>query len=295
MVIGMAVLTLGSVAFFFGVTLAIADVKLRVEVDPRIEEIDAALPQANCGTCGFPGCKAYAKAIVGDGVGITQCAPGGQGVVDLVARIMGLEATCSAEIVARVHCRGSEAAAIRKALYDGIDSCQACALVSSGDKLCDWGCLGLGDCVLSCPFDAIAMGEDGLPVVDECKCTGCGNCVDTCPKNILELHPMAENVIVFCRSQDPPKLSKKVCDNACIACRICVKGCKTGGIELKNNLAAITDPGQVTEACYKGIIKCPTGAIGFVHPERVAQLAADMNQKPEDKSDTDLANGASDE
>ena len=267
--IGIAILTLGSVALVFGVTLAIADVKLRVEVDPRIAEIDALLPQANCGACGFPGCKAYAKGIVGGSVTIDQCAPGGQGVVDLVARIMGMEATCAAERVARVHCRGSDVAAKRKALYDGIDSCQASALVSSGDKLCDWGCLGHGDCVASCPFDAISMGEDGLPRVDECKCTGCGNCVETCPKNILELHPMGENIMVFCRSQDPPRLSKSVCDNACIACRICVKECKTGGIELMNNLAAITAPDQITEACYKGIMKCPTGAIGFVHPERV--------------------------
>jgi electron transport complex protein RnfB len=284
--IGIAILTLGCMAFLFGVALAVADAKLRVEVDQRITEIDAALPQANCGACGFPGCKAYAKAVVAGGVDVSRCAPGGQAMVDLVARIMGMEATCASERVARVHCRGTKVAAKRKALYGGIHSCQACALVSSGDRLCDWGCLGYGDCIPSCPFGAILMGKEGLPVVDECKCTGCGNCVDVCPRNILELHPMGENVLVFCRSQDPPKLSKSACDNACIACRICVKGC-TGGIELKNNLAMITAPDQVTEACYPGIIKCPTGAIGFVHPERVAPLSKKDGSKIEENRHPD--------
>lgn len=279
MVIAFAVLTLGSMALIFGVILAIADLKLRVKIDPRIEEIHAVLPQTNCGACGYPGCKAYAKAIVGDGTAINRCAPGGQAVVDLLAGIMGIEASCAAEFVARVHCRGSEAAARRKALYDGINSCQASALVSSGDKLCEWGCLGYGDCVTACPFGAVSMGRDGLPVIDECLCTGCGKCVEACPKNILELHPMAENVLVFCRSQDPPKLSKKVCDHACIACRICVKECKTGAIELKNNLAAIRAPDQLTEACYQGIRKCPTGAIGFVHPERIEMPAETLIRK----------------
>jgi len=294
-VIGIAVLTLGSVGCLFGVVLAIADAKLRVEMDPRIEEIDAALPQANCGACGYPGCKSYAKAIVREGIGVNHCTPGGQDVVDVVSRIMGIEtvATCAAENVARVHCRGTEVAAMRKAMYDGINSCQASSLISSGDKLCEWGCLGYGDCILSCPFDAISMGEDGLPTIDECKCTGCGNCVEVCPKNILELHPMFENVIVFCRSQDPPKLSKRVCENACIACRICVKACKTGEIELQNNLATITGPGEVPEACYHGVIKCPTGAIGFVHPERVEQLARERNREPEAESETETTEAAS--
>jgi ferredoxin len=202
---------------------------------------------------------------------------------------MGIEAgdACAAARVARIHCRGTDVAAQRKALYEGIDTCQASALVSSGDKLCDWGCLGYGDCVLACPFDAIAVGSEGLPVVDECKCTGCGNCVEVCPKNILELHPMFDNVLIFCRSQDPPKLSKKVCDNACIACGICVKTCKTG-IELKSNLASIAAPEQVTEACYKGIVKCPTGAIGFIHPERVQQVLATLEEEPKAKPGNQL-------
>ncbi len=264
-----SIITLGALALLFAVILAIADIKLRVEVDPKIEEIDGILPQANCGGCGYPGCKNYATAIVNKGEDINKCAPGGQEITDLIAKIMGLEATATEKVVARVHCRGTEEAAKRKGVYEGVKTCRAVALVGSGDKLCDWGCLGYGDCEEECPFDAITMTDEGLPYVDEEKCTGCGICVDVCPKDILELHPIDENIMIFCRSQDPPKQSRAVCKNACIACNICVRKCPTGALEMGNNLVEVVEPEKFTEECYGGIDKCPTGAINFVHPEKI--------------------------
>ncbi len=274
-----SIITLGVMALLFAVILAVADAKLRVEVDPKIEEIDAILPQANCGACGYPGCKNYATAIVEKGEEINKCSVGGQAVTDLIAKIMGVDSAETTKVVARVHCRGTEEAAKRKGYYEGIKTCRAAALVSSGDKLCDWGCLGYGDCERSCPFDAITMMPDGLPFIDEEKCTGCGICVEECPKDILELHPIDENVMIFCRSQDPPKQSRAVCKNACIACNICVRKCPTGALTMENNLVHVVAPEKFTEECYEGIDKCPTGAINFVHPEKVVRT--DKEEKNE--------------
>lgn len=262
-----AVITMGSVALLFAVILAVADVRLKVVVDPKIEAINAILPQANCGACGFPGCMGYATAIVEAKAPSGNCAPGGQATADRIANIMGSEGVSRVRRVARVLCRGTEMAAPRKARYEGIPSCKAASLVTSGDKHCAWGCLGYGDCQRACPFDAIAMTEAGLPKVDEMRCTACGICVRECPKHILALVPEAQPVLVFCCSQDSPKQSRAVCKNACIGCGICVRACATGAVSLHNNLAAVTAPEKWDDSCADGIAKCPTGAINRVHPD----------------------------
>ncbi|HPR62987.1 MAG TPA: RnfABCDGE type electron transport complex subunit B [Thermoanaerobaculia bacterium] len=259
-----AILTLGSVALVFGTILAIADVKLQVIENPKISEINEILPQANCGACGLPGCKGYAAAIVHDDVPINKCAPGGQDVIDAIASIMGLEAVEAVRNVARVHCRGDEEASRRRAQYTGIETCKAAALVGGGDKHCEWGCLGYGDCVTVCTFDAIAMGPNGLPTVDEDACTGCKACVDACPRGILELHPITEDILVFCRSHDGPKQSRSVCSNACIACWQCVRKSPQGAVDMDDNLARVLHAEAAAEACARGDFKCPTKAIGLM-------------------------------
>lgn len=263
-----AVLTMGAVAFLFAVILAVADIKLRVVIDPRIEAINAVLPQANCGACGYPGCMGYATAIVEGGAPTGNCAPGGQAASQAIAGIMGVDGGGGGiRRVARVLCRGTEEATARKARYHGIRGCRAAALVARGDKHCHWGCLGYGDCQGACPFGAITMGEDGLPRIDEATCTGCGICVRECPKNIIELFPVTQPVLVFCRSQDAPKQSRATCRNACIGCGICVRACSSGALEMRNNLAVLAAPEKWDDACLPGVGKCPTGAIGRVHPE----------------------------
>jgi len=263
-----SLISLGAIALIFGIILAIADSKLRVEVDPRIDKIEEALPSANCGACGYAGCRQYATAIVEEDADIDKCPVGGQEVMENIAEIMGVKAGTSEKKIARLHCRGTEQVAKRKALYEGIKTCRAATLISSGDKLCDWGCLGYGDCERSCPFDAISMGNDGLPKVDEEKCTACGNCVEACPRDLFELHDFNQNVIVFCKSQDKAKQAKQACKNACIACTICVRKCPSGAIQMQDNCAVVVSPKKLTEECYEGVKKCPTGAIGFIHPEK---------------------------
>jgi len=262
-----AILTLGTIALVFGTILAIADVKLRVYEDPKVIAINDILPQANCGACGFPGCKGYAEAVVKGDTPITKCAPGGQDVIDEIAQILGVEAGEALKMVARVHCRGTEEASARRGLYMGIKTCKGASLIGGGDKHCTWGCLGYGDCEVACPFDAITMADNGLPVVSEELCTGCGVCVEICPRNILELHPIKEDVLVFCRSHDGPKLSRSLCKNACIACWQCVRKSPQGAMEMDNNLAKVIEPEKVVQAIREQAFKCPTLAIKLVHEE----------------------------
>ncbi len=260
-----AIATMGIMAFLFAALLAFADHKLKVVIDPRIEAINAILPQANCGACGFPGCMGYATALVEKDAASNRCAPGGTGAVEQIATILGKAGGPAIKMLARVHCRGDESATARKAIYSGITTCRAASLVGGGDKVCAYGCLGYGDCTAACPFGAISMGTDGLPGVDDALCTGCGLCVKACPKVILELHPASQSVLVFCRSHDNPKVSRATCKNACLGCGICVRAIGTSGaIEMQDNLAVIRNAAAITAEFLPGLAKCPTHAIGSI-------------------------------
>jgi len=254
------ILTMTALGFLFASGLVLAYKKLRVEEDPRVEKVSQALPQANCGACGFSGCRAFAEAVVKGGVEPYGCPVGGSEVAQEIAAILGKKAGEFIQKVARVHCRGTREAAKDRGIYLGISTCHASHLLG-GNKQCSYGCLGYGDCVRACPFDAIHMGEERLPAVDETKCTACGKCVDACPRNLIELHPLSQNVLVFCRSEDRGPTARKVCKNACIVCGICVRACPDA-IALENNLAVITDHKKIDPEKIPEIEKCPTGAIG---------------------------------
>ena len=232
------ILTMTALGFLFSTGLVLAYKKLQVDEDPKIERVSETLPQANCGACGFSGCRAFAEAVVRGEAEATGCPVGGSEVAQDVADILGVEAGEIIQKVARVHCRGTPEAAKDRGAYLGITTCYASHLLG-GNKQCSHGCMGYGDCVRACLFDAMEMGEDGLPIIDEDKCTACGKCVDACPRNILELHSLSQNILVFCRSEDRGPMARKVCKNACIACGICVRACPDA-IVLENNLAVIT-------------------------------------------------------
>ncbi|MGQ9471362.1 MAG: RnfABCDGE type electron transport complex subunit B [Candidatus Aminicenantales bacterium] len=254
------IITMGAIGFGLALGLAFAYRQFKVEEDPRVEAIATALPQANCGACGFAGCQALAEALVAGKAQTNACPVGGSEVAAQVAAILGVEAAPIIKKVARLHCRGTHEAAPTKGRYLGINTCLAAHLVG-GYKLCSYGCLHFGDCVRACQFDAMRLGEDGLPIIDEDKCTACGKCVEACPRNLLELHPVDENIFVFCRSKDRPAVARKVCRNACIACNICVRACPEA-IILEDNLAKIVDWKKISEEKIPAIEKCPTGAIG---------------------------------
>jgi Na+-translocating ferredoxin:NAD+ oxidoreductase subunit B len=259
------ILTMGVLALLFSIGLSFAYQKLKVKEDPKVEKINEILPQVNCGACGYSGCRAFAEAVANEKAEITGCPVGGEEVSKKIAEIMGTEAETTEKKAARLHCRGSHEAAKNKGNYLGITTCYAAHIIG-GNKQCVYGCLGYGDCEKACPFDAIKMGEAGLPIVNEERCTACGKCVEACPRNLFELHPISQNIMVFCRSRDSAAAAKKACKNACISCGICVRACPEA-IALEDNLAVIKDYKKIDPEKIPAIEKCPTDAIGRIKKE----------------------------
>jgi len=255
-----SIITMGALGFLFSLGLVFAYRKLKVEEDPKIEKISEALPQANCGACGYSGCRAFAEAVVEGKIESNGCPVGGEETAVQIADILGVSAQEVVKKIVRVHCRGTWEAAKNRGHYRGLTTCYASHLIG-GNKQCTYGCLGLVDCVRACPFDAMEMSDEGLPVIFEDKCTACGICVDACPLNILELHPLAQEIIIFCRSLDRGAVARKVCKNACIACGICARACPDG-IIMENNIAKIMDYKKITPEQIPEIEKCPTDSIG---------------------------------
>jgi Na+-translocating ferredoxin:NAD+ oxidoreductase RNF subunit RnfB len=222
----------------FSVVLATASRVLTAAEDPRLGEIMDELPGANCGACGYAGCRAYAEAVVnGEEVGL--CTVGGQDVAQQVAEIMGVEVGDMTEQRAVVHCQGSFDICGKRAEYDGIEDCRAAELVSGGHKACAYGCLGLGSCASECPFDAITMTEGGLPDIDPDKCTACGVCVKTCPRDLISLLDKEYTIYLGCSSHDKGRAVKNICDVGCIACRVCVKKDPHDAIVMEDNLPVL--------------------------------------------------------
>ena len=253
------VLSLGGLSLLFGVGLGVAAKKFAVDQDPKIDLVRDALPGANCGACGYPGCDGLAAAIVAGEAPVDACPVGGRPTVDKVSSIMGVEAKAFSESVARVLCQGDCEKATEKYKYEGISDCKAAAMLQGGQKSCQFACLGLGNCERACPFDAIHVNEKGIAEVDKDKCTSCGICVEECPKDLIELIPKSSLVQVACKSEDKGRQVKSYCDIGCIGCRICVKACQFDAIDFDNNLASID-----YEKCVNCMVcaeKCPTGSI----------------------------------
>lgn len=240
--------------------LAVANRTLHVHEDPRIDEVQEMLPGANCGACGYPGCRAMAEHLVTGDVEPQACPVCSPDQVTEIASFLGVELGTRVKKVARLACAGGVDAALGEASYSGIETCRAADLVSGGGKACPWGCLGYGDCMRACPFEAIVMSEKQLPVVLEDKCTACGNCVEACPRDLFSLQPIDRHIWVACKNRAPGRTARSQCRVACIGCGRCKKDAPEGLIEIVNNLAQI-DCDQNEQATMEAIQQCPTGAI----------------------------------
>ena len=237
-----AVISLGAIGLISAVILYVASKKFAVYEDPRIAQVAEVLPQANCGGCGFPGCSGFAAACVKAGsLEGKMCPVGGQPTMEKVASILGLEAAASEPKVAVVRCNGTCANRPKLTQYDGVRSCVVANSTFGGETGCTFGCLGCGDCVSACQFDAIHMNpETGLPEVDESKCTACGACSKACPRNIIEIRPKGKNnrrVYVQCVNKDKGAVARKACaaDPAkCKSCRKCEMECPQQAIVAVN-------------------------------------------------------------
>ncbi|MCX4333956.1 MAG: Fe-S cluster domain-containing protein [Bacteroidales bacterium] len=256
--------------------------KFKVEEDPRIDEVEKVLPGANCGGCGHAGCRAFAQSCVeAPNLDNNFCPVGGNETMKKVAAVLGVEVKEKAPMVAVVRCNGTCENRPRINEYGGYASCRVKAALYSGDTGCSFGCLGCGDCVAACQFDAIHMNpETGLPEVDQEKCTACGACVKACPKAIIELRnkgPRNMRVFVSCVNKDKGGVARKACSAACIGCGKCAKVCPHGAITVENNLAYIDF--TKCKLCKKCVAECPTGAIHAVNfpvvkPKPAAPAAA---------------------
>ena len=255
---------LAGLGLLFAIILAVAYKKLRVEEDPRIDEVEEMLPHANCGACGEAGCRVFAEKVVGNEVKISKCTVSSQAAIERIAAYLGVEAGAEEKRVARLLCAGGKREAHSLAEYAGtLRTCRGEAVVTGGPKACAWGCLGLGDCVTACDFDALYLNDDGLPTVIPDKCTACGDCVEICPKNLFELMPESRKLIVQCKSLLEGSLAESKCSVACTACGRCVADAEPGLIEIRSNLAVVNYELNHL-ASPEATLRCPTNAIVWV-------------------------------
>ena len=265
-----AVLVLGGVCLVFGVFIAAASARLKVEEDPRIDAVAEMLPGSNCGACGFAGCRAFAEKLV---EGATQPAGCTQMTVETtgnVASYLGVDAGEAVKRVARLLCAGGSDVAVQQAEYRGLGTCAAAAVIAGGGKGCTWGCIGLADCARACDYDAIAMDEYGLPHVAPARCTACEDCVEACPKDLFVVMPMDQKLIVQCRSLLEGDAAEALCRVACNACGRCALDAAEGVVAIRHGLAVV-DYALNERAGPAAIARCPTGAIRWVEGAQFAR------------------------
>jgi electron transport complex protein RnfB len=250
--------------------LIVANQRLFVYEDPRIDEVEEMLPHANCGACGTPGCRPFAERLIKGEVEPALCTANSREMNQVIANFLGVAMGRVEKRIARLACAGGSHVASIRAHYAGLKSCRAAALVSGGGKGCAWGCIGLGDCADVCGFDAIALDHHGLPSVTADRCTACGDCVEICPKNLFSIHPLSHRLWVACKNEDVGDQAERLCAVACTACERCAVDAPEGLIQIQNNLATV-DYRKNALSSRLAMERCPTGAIVWLDDRQGAQ------------------------
>jgi len=282
------ILSLTAIGIVAAVVIYFVSKKFAVQEDERIGKVEQVLPSTNCGGCGQPGCHAFAKAVVEAGdLSTLHCPVGGNAVMKQVAEILGIQAVERDPYIAIVRCSGSFEYRKKTNFYDGTSSCKVAAALYSGDTGCAYGCLGMGDCVEVCDFEAMYMDEKtGLPVVIEDKCTACNACVKECPKEILELWPKGkknQRIYVACLNEEKGSTARKECAVACSGCAKCLEACRYDAITMENNLAHIDF--EKCKLCMECVDTCDVHniIIANVTPEKI-QAANEQRLKREERA-----------
>ncbi|MHC4513950.1 MAG: RnfABCDGE type electron transport complex subunit B [Planctomycetota bacterium] len=261
--IALAAAIMLGLGLLFALILALAYRFLRVAENPKLEEAVELLPGSNCGACGEPGCRAFAETLVEGESAPSGCTVSSPEGVERLADFLGVDPGAANKVVARLLCAGGRAQAKTIAEYEGFDTCGAAAVVASGGKGCSWGCLGLGDCQIACDFDAIHMNANGLPVVDVDKCTACNDCVEVCPKDLFELRPITQPLVVQCKTPLAGEEALALCAVACDACGRCAQDATDGLITMEGNLPVV-HPEAGIDPSPTPTFRCPTRAIQWV-------------------------------
>lgn len=269
----LAVTFMAALGVVLGLLLAFASRKLAVKEDPRIDEVEEMLPHANCGACGFPGCRPFAEAVVKGEAPPSKCSVNTPEGTKAIAEFLGVDAGSAEKKVARLACQGGSNVARFKAAYQGEPSCRAAVAAGGGGKACAWGCLGFADCERSCAFNAITMNEHDLPVVDEDKCVACNDCVVACPLDLFSLQPVSHKLWVACKSLAEGDEALAECEVACTACARCAADAAPGLISMNNNLPVV-DYSKNHLASRIAIERCPTGAIVWLEDKKIIKGAA---------------------
>lgn len=252
------------IGFVLGLLLGLFKKIFAVEVDPKVQEVRDALSGANCGGCGYAGCDAFAEAVVKGEAPTNGCVAGGAAVSAKVSEIMGVKAESSKPKIAFLACAGTKDCAKQKGTYEGVKTCAAAQLTANGTKMCDFGCIGFGDCVQACPFGALSMNPNGLPVVNSEKCVGCGKCVKTCPKHLFVLiNKDTRGAIAQCsnHSDNKPQI-KKDCAVGCFKCGMCARKCPKACIDLTSGIPQIDYEKCVS--CGACVAACPDHVLTLI-------------------------------
>lgn len=277
-VVIVAAVIMTGLGIVFASILATADHFLRVEEDPRLEEVENLLPGNNCGACGEPGCSAFAGKLVTGETSPGKCTVSNEESLVQIAGLLGVDVGGEEKQVARLKCAGGEGLAGELADYRGISSCRAAVVVDGGGRACTWGCLGLADCEKACTFDSITMNWEGLPQVNVDTCTACGDCVDVCPLDLFTLVPMSQQLFVQCNSPLTGDAARMRCSVACDACGRCAADAPSGVIDMVNGLPVIHYD-RAEQPSQRSTWRCPTGAIVWLEGEQFTEPIAEISRE----------------
>jgi len=242
----------------------------------RVERIAEILPGMNCGACSYSGCFAYAQALVKNPKTLLDnpCLVLLQDAENLKLVEASLGLTVNVAMMERkacIHCGGGSEDICQ---WSGTDTCKGVAQRHKGYKRCPFGCLGLGDCIMVCPQNAIYMNpEKGVAVVDWEKCNGCGLCVAECPQKLIQLVPASTRIALLCTYTSIKNIpGREKCDVGCVHCKKCVRACEHDAISWNaKRLSPIFDHNKCT-LCLKCVEACPQNTL--------ISCVAEEEQKP---------------